>query len=74
MTNPGDPEAAMEQILKPLGKATEAAGDALYLHAGSDELSPAVAEIIAREVHATYGAAHEELVAVARRTAGRSNG
>ena len=36
----------MEQILLPLGVATEAAFDALKLHSGPDHLSPAVAEIV----------------------------
>ncbi len=65
-----DLEDKMEKILLPLAVATEAAFDALKLRVSPDELSPAVAEIVADAVSDSYGTAYDKLIELARVTVG----
>ena len=65
-----DLEDKMEKILEPLDMAVEAAYDALKLHAGPDQLSVAVADIVGDAVATSYSTAHEKLIELARITVG----
>ena len=63
---PSDLEDKMEKILDPMAMASEAAFDALKLHAVEDQLSQALAEIVADAVNESFGTGYEELIALAR--------